>query len=110
MNLDSNEFFLSHGSGDEYFEVLNDKGETIRAGETVPVRRGDRVRVRLNALHMSFREACEYGPRYAWTGVVEVGEDDCLVFPNGNKYQADGSLIEIHPQNGNCLRFGRTAD
>ena len=110
MESNSNEFYLSDGWGDEYFEVLNEKGEKIRDGEAVQVGRGDRVSVSFNALHMSAREAREYGKLYAWTGVVEVDHDGCLVLPNGNKYPADGSLIEIYPQNGNCLRFGRTAE
>jgi hypothetical protein len=110
MDLDSNEFYLSHGSGDEYFEVLNDEGETIREGEIVQVSRGDSVRVSLNALHMSAREYAEHGKLYAWCGVVKVDEDGHLVLPTGKRCQADGSQIEIRPQNGNCLRFGRTED
>jgi hypothetical protein len=110
MESDSGEFYLSDGSDDEYFEVLNEKGETIRDGDTVQIGRGDRVRLRFNALHMSFREACEHGTRYAASGLVQVDDNGCLVLPNGSKCQPDGSLIEIYPQNGNCLRFGRIAD
>jgi hypothetical protein len=112
MESDSGEFefYLSEGSGDEYFEVLNEEGETVRDGDTVQIGRGDRVRLSFNALHMSAREAWEHGKQYVWTGLVEVDEDGCLVLPKGSKCQPDGSLIDIYPQNGNCLRFGRTED
>jgi hypothetical protein len=51
MESDSGEFefYLSEGSGDEYFEVLNEEGETVRDGDTVQIGRGDRVRLSFNA-------------------------------------------------------------
>lgn len=110
MNANRGEFYLSLGSGDEFFEVINDKDETIRSGAIVRVGRGNRVRVGFNARSMSAHEASEHGKQYAWSGVVHVDEDGCLVLPNQNKYPADGALIEIYPQNGNSVRFGRTED
>lgn len=102
------EFYLSDGSGDEYFEVLNENDEKVREGEVVLIGRGDRVRVNFDAFYMSAREYAEYGMRYVWAGILRVDEDGLLVLPNGQKRPADGSVIDLRPENGNCMKFGRT--
>ena len=107
--VETKEFVLSNGSGDEYFELLNDEGEVVQEGEEIRVTRGDRVRLSFNALHQSSREYAEFGTQYVWEGIVHIDEEGFLVLPKGAKHAAVGELIEIYPQNRNTIRFHRVA-
>ncbi len=49
MTQSPKEFFLTHGSGDEYFELLDADNNTIEEGEVLQVARGDVVRISINA-------------------------------------------------------------
>jgi hypothetical protein len=103
------EFYLSEGSGDEFFQVLDQNGAIVRQGEVVGVNRGDRVRVSFNAFFQNSREYAQYGKRYALESILLVDADGLLVLSNGDKHPADG-FIDLYQRNGNCLKFSHSPE
>lgn len=106
------EFFLSDGSGDEWFEVIDRGGGSSRQkGDLVGVNRGDKLKILFNAISISTRES----PGFVYEADAEISADGELLLVNGRQ-QVFGRFPAAEParkifldrKNGNSVRFSRT--
>lgn|GEM_PF-2915841 len=106
------EFFLSDGSGDEWFEVIDGcEGSSRQEGNIVVVNRGDKLKICFNAISISKREA----PGFVYEADAEISAEGELVLINGLREvfgcfpaAEPARMILLDQRNGNFVRFCRT--